>query len=269
MTDPASILQARTAAAWFDLAAQRTDELLLDHANVREEGRVHGRSHSCSRTRRTSSWRAACPGSRARSCGTSSLVQQATSRPGRAVPAAESVALRGRAAAAHCAVTSPGRRVDLLLCGALIEARSYERFTGLVRAAAGRHWRPSTARLRRQRPGTLASTEPARRARRRACGSATCGTRRGRGRAGHCPGMRNSAFTPGRRPRRGGRVRSAKESRDQLEHTALRVPVTEYDAPRRSRRPRAVRALRAGAICPCTSVRAPADRRALRDRRRR
>jgi tRNA-(ms[2]io[6]A)-hydroxylase len=26
----------------------------------------------------------------------------------------------------------PGRRVDLLLCGALIEARSYERFTGLV-----------------------------------------------------------------------------------------------------------------------------------------
>jgi tRNA-(ms[2]io[6]A)-hydroxylase len=37
MADPAAILRARTAPAWFDLATQRTDELLLDHANCEKK----------------------------------------------------------------------------------------------------------------------------------------------------------------------------------------------------------------------------------------
>ena len=37
MADPAAMLRARTAAAWFELAVQRTDELLLDHANCEKK----------------------------------------------------------------------------------------------------------------------------------------------------------------------------------------------------------------------------------------
>ena len=37
MAGPAHILRARTDAAWFELAVQRTDELLLDHANCEKK----------------------------------------------------------------------------------------------------------------------------------------------------------------------------------------------------------------------------------------
>jgi tRNA-(ms[2]io[6]A)-hydroxylase len=130
MTDPASILQARTAAAWFDLAAQRTDELLLDHANCEkkaastalalmfaypEDFELAGRMSRLAREELRHF----------------ELVQQQLAGLGvrfrRLSPSRYAEGLR-RALRRD----EPGRRVDLLLCGALIEARSYERFTGLV-----------------------------------------------------------------------------------------------------------------------------------------
>jgi len=130
MTDPASILQARTAAAWFDLAEQRTDELLLDHANCEkkaastalalmfaypEDFELAGRMSRLAREELRHF----------------ELVQQQLAGLGvrfrRLSPSRYAEGLRR-----VLRRDEPGRRVDLLLCGALIEARSYERFTGLV-----------------------------------------------------------------------------------------------------------------------------------------
>jgi len=130
MTDPLAILQAPTAAAWFDLAVQRTDELLLDHANCEkkaastalalmfaypEDFDLAGRMSKLAREELRHF----------------ELVQQQLASLGvrfrRLSPSRYAEGLR-RALRRD----EPGRRVDLLLCGALIEARSYERFTGLV-----------------------------------------------------------------------------------------------------------------------------------------
>jgi tRNA-(ms[2]io[6]A)-hydroxylase len=130
MTDPASILQARTAAAWFDLAVRRTDELLLDHANCEkkaastalalmfaypEDFELAGRMSRLAREELRHF----------------ELVQQQLAGLGvrfrRLSPSRYAEGLRR-----VLRRDEPGRRVDLLLCGALIEARSYERFTGLV-----------------------------------------------------------------------------------------------------------------------------------------
>jgi tRNA-(ms[2]io[6]A)-hydroxylase len=130
MTDPAAILQAPTAAAWFDLAVQRTDELLLDHANCEkkaastalalmfaypEDFELANRMSKLAREELRHF----------------ELVQQKLTELGvafrRLSPSRYADGLR-RALRRD----EPGRRMDLLLCGALIEARSHERFMGLV-----------------------------------------------------------------------------------------------------------------------------------------
>lgn len=130
MTGPAAILQAPTAAAWFDLAAQRTDELLLDHANCEkkaastalalmfaypEDFELASRMSKLAREELRHF----------------ELVQQKLTELGvtfrRLSPSRYADGLR-RALRRD----EPGRRMDLLLCGALIEARSHERFMGLI-----------------------------------------------------------------------------------------------------------------------------------------
>ena len=130
MADPAHILRARTDDAWFELAVQRTDELLLDHANCEkkaastalalmfaypEDYELAGRMSRLAREELRHF----------------ELVQQQLVAVGvpfrRLSPSRYAEGLRRRLRRDEA-----GRRVDLLLCGALIEARSHERFMGLI-----------------------------------------------------------------------------------------------------------------------------------------
>jgi tRNA-(ms[2]io[6]A)-hydroxylase len=130
MADPAHILRARTPRAWFDLAAGRTDELLLDHANCEkkaastalalmfaypEDFELASRMSKLAREELRHF----------------ELVQQKLTEFGvgfrRLSPSRYAEGLRK-----VLRRDEPGRRIDLLLCGALIEARSHERFIGLI-----------------------------------------------------------------------------------------------------------------------------------------
>ena len=130
MADPALMLHARTAEAWFDLAVQRTDDLLLDHANCEkkaastalalmfaypEDFELANRMSKLAREELRHF----------------ELVQQKLAESGvtfrRLSPSRYAEGLRKALRR-----DEPRRRVDLLLCGALIEARSHERFVGLI-----------------------------------------------------------------------------------------------------------------------------------------
>jgi len=129
MSDPAAILRAPTAVAWFELAATRVDVLLLDHANCEKKAASTALAlmfaypedfelaHRMSRLAREE-------------LRHFELVQQRLTEFGvpfrRLSPSRYAEGLR-RALRRD----EPGRRIDLLLCGALIEARSWERFMGL------------------------------------------------------------------------------------------------------------------------------------------
>jgi len=130
MAAPADILRAPTADAWFELAAQRTDELLLDHANCEKKAASTALAlmfaypedfelaNRMSRLAREE-------------LRHFELVQQQLTELGvafrRLSPSRYAEGLRKALRR-----DEPGRRVDLLLCGALIEARSHERFMGLI-----------------------------------------------------------------------------------------------------------------------------------------
>jgi tRNA-(ms[2]io[6]A)-hydroxylase len=131
MSGPSAILRAPTAAAWFELAAQRTEELLLDHANCEKKAASTALAlmfaypedfELASRMSRLAR----------EELRHFELVQQKLVELGvrfrRLSPSRYAEGLR-RALRRD----EPRRRVDLLLCGALIEARSCERFMGLVR----------------------------------------------------------------------------------------------------------------------------------------
>jgi len=124
------MLLAPTDRAWFELATIRTDELLLDHANCEkkaastalalmfsypEDFELAGRMSRLAREELRHF----------------ELVQRFMAQNGipfrRLSPSRYAEGLR------RClARGEPRRRRDLLLCGALIEARSCERFNGLV-----------------------------------------------------------------------------------------------------------------------------------------
>jgi tRNA-(ms[2]io[6]A)-hydroxylase len=123
MADPARILRASTAAAWFELAVQRTDELLLDHANCEkkaastalalmfaypEDFELASRMSKLAREELRHF----------------ELVQQKLAELG--------VAFRRLSPSRYAEGLRKSLRRDLLLCGALIEARSHERFMGLI-----------------------------------------------------------------------------------------------------------------------------------------
>ena len=130
MSDPSAILRAPTAAAWFELAASRVDVLLLDHANCEkkaastalalmfaypEDFELAGRM---SRLAREELRHFELVQQRLAECG----VSFRRLSPSRYAEGLRRVLRR----------EEPGRRTDLLLCGALIEARSWERFMGLT-----------------------------------------------------------------------------------------------------------------------------------------
>jgi len=130
MADPAQILRERTADAWFDLAVQRTDVLLLDHANCEKKAASTALALMFSYPEDFDL--AARMSKLAREeLRHFELVQQRLAELGvpfrRLSPSRYAEGLR-RALRRE----EPGRRVDLLLCGALIEARSHERFMGLI-----------------------------------------------------------------------------------------------------------------------------------------
>lgn len=130
MSAPEGMLGAPTDPAWFEAAAGRVDELLIDHANCEKKAASTALSimfaypedfelaDRMSRLAREE-------------LRHFELVQQKITQLGvefrRLSPSRYADGLR-RALRR----TEPGRCTDLLLCGALIEARSHERFIGLV-----------------------------------------------------------------------------------------------------------------------------------------
>jgi tRNA-(ms[2]io[6]A)-hydroxylase len=130
IADPSAILLAPTDGSWFELAATNIDELLLDHANCEkkaastalalifsypEDFELAGRMSRLAREELRHF----------------ELVQRLMAQQGvafrRLSPSRYADGLRR-----HLARSEPDRLRDLLLCGALIEARSYERFMGLI-----------------------------------------------------------------------------------------------------------------------------------------
>jgi tRNA-(ms[2]io[6]A)-hydroxylase len=130
MADPAAILHARTAPAWFELAVQRTDELLLDHANCEKKAASTALAlmFSYPEDFELASRMSKLAREELRHF---ELVQQKLTELGvrfrRLSPSRYAEGLRRTLRREE-----PGRRIDLLLCGALIEARSHERFMGLI-----------------------------------------------------------------------------------------------------------------------------------------
>jgi tRNA-(ms[2]io[6]A)-hydroxylase len=125
-----SLLRAPTDPRWFAAAAERWRELLLDHAQCEKKAAstalalMFAYGEDMSLTQRLS--RLAREELRH-----FEQVQQVMRRHGVAVtrlsPSRYGAGLR-RAVRAD----EPGRRMDLMLCGALIEARSHERFVGVA-----------------------------------------------------------------------------------------------------------------------------------------
>ncbi len=130
MSPPGAILRAPTARAWFDLAVEREADLLIDHANCEKKAASTALSLMFSYPE---DFELADRMSRLarEELRHFELVQQKMIELGvsfrRLSPSQYAEGLRRALRRAE-----PGRRVDLLLCGALIEARSHERFIGLV-----------------------------------------------------------------------------------------------------------------------------------------
>jgi tRNA-(ms[2]io[6]A)-hydroxylase len=126
----AGVLQAETPARWFDVACERWRELLVDHANCEKKAAstavslIFAYAEDFQLTDRLS--RLAREELRH-----FEQVQKVMRDMGvpfmRLAPSRYAEGLR-RAVR----VKEPGRLIDLLLCGALIEARSCERFEGLA-----------------------------------------------------------------------------------------------------------------------------------------
>jgi len=130
MSEPGAILGAPTDPRWFDAAADRWRDLLLDHANCEKKAASTALSlmfaypedadlsHRLSRLAREE-------------LRHFELVQQKMNELGvahrRMSPARYAEGLRKATRREE-----PGRRLDLMLTGALIEARSHERFMGLM-----------------------------------------------------------------------------------------------------------------------------------------
>jgi len=128
--DPSRLLLAPTDPSWFAAAAERTGELLLDHANC--EKKAASTALALMFAYPEDSELALRMSRLAREeLRHFELVQRLMLKQGvgfrRLSPSRYAEGLR------HClSRVEPARRRDLLLCGALIEARSHERFVGLT-----------------------------------------------------------------------------------------------------------------------------------------
>ena len=131
MSDGGSILLAATDPAWYSLAVERWPELLIDHATCEKKAASTALSLMFAYADDT------VLGRRLSRLAREELrhYEQVLAR-----MEALGVAYARRAPSRYaqglrraCAVRDPQRKLDLLLLGALIEARSAERFAGLVR----------------------------------------------------------------------------------------------------------------------------------------
>ena len=130
MSDPGRLLRAPTDPAWFDVAVARRDELLLDHANCEKKAAstalalMFAYPEDFELAERMS--RLAREELRHFELVQQKMVElEVPFR--RMSPSRYAEGLRSALRRSE-----PERRVDLLLCGALIEARSHERFMGLI-----------------------------------------------------------------------------------------------------------------------------------------
>lgn len=124
------LLRATTDPAWFDLAVERSGDLLLDHANCEKKAASTALAlmfaypedfelaNRMSRLAREELRHFEQVQEKLVECGVAFR---------RLSPSRYAEGLRR-----GLRRTEPGRRIDLLICGALIEARSHERFIGLV-----------------------------------------------------------------------------------------------------------------------------------------
>ena len=128
--DPAELLLAPTPSSWFECAAVHQHELLLDHANCEKKAAstalalMFAYAEDFELSRQLS--RLAREELRHFEQVQKHLVALGLSYR-RLKPSRYAEGLRSAVSTAE-----PGRRLDLLLCGALIEARSCERFGGLA-----------------------------------------------------------------------------------------------------------------------------------------
>ncbi len=128
--EPGRLLRAATDPAWYERAAQCIDVLLLDHANCEKKAASTALALMFAYPE---DFELAARMSRLarEELRHFELVQQRLEEQGvefrRLSPSRYAEGLRKAVARQE-----PARRRDLLLCGALIEARSHERFTGLI-----------------------------------------------------------------------------------------------------------------------------------------
>ncbi len=128
--EPGRLLRAATDPAWYDMAVRSTDVLLLDHANCEKKAASTALALMFAYPE---DFELAARMSRLarEELRHFELVQQRLEEQGvefrRLSPSRYAEGLRKAVARQE-----PERRRDLLLCGALIEARSHERFMGLV-----------------------------------------------------------------------------------------------------------------------------------------
>ncbi len=127
---PIDILLAPTSPAWFAMAITREDELLIDHANCEKKAASTALSLMFAYPEDTELAMRMSRLAR-EELRHFELVQQKMSELGiafrRLSPSRYADGLRRALRRSE-----PGRRVDLLVCAALIEARSHERFVGLI-----------------------------------------------------------------------------------------------------------------------------------------
>ena len=127
---PGDILLSATPGEWFDLATERWQDLLLDHASCEKKAAstalslMFAYAEDFDLSARMS--RLAREELRHFELVQRKLKVMAVDYR-RLSPSRYAEGLRR-----HLRRDEPGRRRDLLLCGALIEARSHERFVGLV-----------------------------------------------------------------------------------------------------------------------------------------
>jgi tRNA-(ms[2]io[6]A)-hydroxylase len=131
----AALLGCPTPAAWFEAAAHNRDTLLIDHANCEKKAagtalgllyRYVDRPHLLSALSRLAREELR-HFEQVLALMASLSIQYAPLRPGRYAGALH----------AHRRTAEPGRLVDTLLVGALVEARSCERFEGLAEVLGG------------------------------------------------------------------------------------------------------------------------------------
>ncbi|MEO8307141.1 MAG: tRNA isopentenyl-2-thiomethyl-A-37 hydroxylase MiaE [Pseudomonadota bacterium] len=120
------MLQAATPDSWVDAAVQRWRELLVDHANCEKKAASTALSLMFAYPEDSALGIALARLAREELRHfeqVHKLMARMNVAPGKLAPGRYAGALR-----AQCRAHEPARRLDLMLCGALIEARSCERF---------------------------------------------------------------------------------------------------------------------------------------------